>query len=216
MVVPTEPRPTGLREKKREATRRAIQHAVLELATERGFEHVTVEEITAAAHVSPRTFFNYFPSKEEAAVGGFPQLSELRASENFLVEGPGQDIISGLGRLFEAAAEALATDLIVSQRRRELLRKHPVLFAKRMAYLHSFEDEIIELVSERLRTDNPERAENADDLLLRASLLSQIGLSAMRVAYRLWIETSGPHTLAERIAETFQKLDVLLDTRGRS
>ncbi|TFD66724.1 TetR/AcrR family transcriptional regulator [Cryobacterium ruanii] len=52
----------GLRERKRLATRRAIQHAVLTLARERGIDHVTVEDVSRIANMSPRTVFNYFPS----------------------------------------------------------------------------------------------------------------------------------------------------------
>lgn len=202
----------GLRERKRVATRRAIQHAVLELAAERGYEHVTIEEITAAVNVSPRTFFNYFVSKEEAVVGEFPTIANLEAAEIFLAEGPDANILDGLRRLLEAAAVALASDREASQQRRMLLRQHPVLFAKRMAYLHLFENELSELVRKRLTLDNPQLAQDPEDVAQQAGLLGQIGLSAMRFAYRRWIEKEGPQSLADRIRETFQTLDAVLAT----
>src|SRR5699024_1808460 len=58
----------GRREQKKLETRRAIRNAGLDLALENGLESLTVELIAHTAGVSPRTFFNYFASKEDALV----------------------------------------------------------------------------------------------------------------------------------------------------
>jgi len=58
----------GLREHKKAATRAALSWAAIRLTVERGLDNVKVEDIAAAAGVSPRTFNNYFPSKAEAIV----------------------------------------------------------------------------------------------------------------------------------------------------
>ena len=55
-----------LRERKRLAAREALSSAAIRLAMEKGLEHVRVEDIAAEVGVSPRTFNNYFSSKEEA------------------------------------------------------------------------------------------------------------------------------------------------------
>ncbi len=73
---------TGLRERKKRETARAIEVAAVELAAELGLADVTVEAISMRADVTSRTFFNYYASKEDAVLGNSrafprPSLSDL-------------------------------------------------------------------------------------------------------------------------------------------
>src|SRR6476646_7837736 len=64
--MPPEEPPLTLRERKKREARRALAQAALRLTLDRGLENVRVEDIANEVGVSPRTFNNYFSSKEQA------------------------------------------------------------------------------------------------------------------------------------------------------
>jgi AcrR family transcriptional regulator len=69
------------RERRREAMRQRIADGALRLALEHGADAVTVEQISDEADIAPRTFFNYFPSREDALLPAQEaRLEELRAA----------------------------------------------------------------------------------------------------------------------------------------
>src|SRR3954454_1715582 len=82
-AAPLSVEPTGLRERKKQRTRESIASAALDLFGERGYHAATVADIAAAADVSERTVFTYFPTKEDmlfSDLAGFRErLSEALA-----------------------------------------------------------------------------------------------------------------------------------------
>jgi AcrR family transcriptional regulator len=68
----------GLRERKKRATRIALRDAALRLARERGPENVRIQDIADAAGVSPRTYNNYFSSREQAIIAAVTAERERR------------------------------------------------------------------------------------------------------------------------------------------
>jgi len=65
---------TSLRDRKKDATRQAIEDAAWALFTTHGFDETTVQQIAEAANVAPRTFFRYFPNKESVL---YPELDDI-------------------------------------------------------------------------------------------------------------------------------------------
>lgn len=70
--------PQGLRERKKVATREALAAAALRLAQQHGVAGVRVDDIADAAGVSPRTYNNYFSSREQAIVAALAAERSLR------------------------------------------------------------------------------------------------------------------------------------------
>jgi AcrR family transcriptional regulator len=97
----------GLRERKKEQTRRLIADTARGLFAERGFEAVTVAEVARAAGVAEKTVFNYFPTKEELF------YSRLEAFEEELLaavrdRAPGVSILAAVRGFLMASRGVLA------------------------------------------------------------------------------------------------------------
>lgn len=125
MPVATAPS-SGLRATKKAQTRRALHRAALELALEQGPDGVTVEAIAARAEVSPRTFFNYFPSREAAMSVSDPGIADRLAA--LLLARPGDEpITEALRAVLTERVRELAADTEEWRLRRRLAREHPSL-----------------------------------------------------------------------------------------
>jgi AcrR family transcriptional regulator len=196
----------GLRERKRLATRRAIQHAVLTLSREHGIDHVTVEDISRLANVSPRTFFNYFPSKDAALIGDAPGMASAEDVEVFVAAGPNSDVLADLAVLLSKSLQRTEADREIHQLRRTVMKENTYLFGMRMATLRDFEDQLQQIIERRFRADAPERADDPAELNQRALLFTLVAVAAIRHAWRVWAEGDGASPLSERVDASFAEV----------
>jgi AcrR family transcriptional regulator len=104
--------PASLRDRRKDRTRRMIQAEALRLFANKGFDATTIEEIAAAADVAPRTFFRYFPAKEEVVFWADyqPTLAAFvaaRPGDEPAVQALCHGIVDGLAGFYDQDRERL-------------------------------------------------------------------------------------------------------------
>lgn len=132
----------GLRERKKRRTRSALASAALELFAERGYEETTIADIAAAADVSPRTFFSYFPSKEDVLFAEIDdRLDEV--GERLARRAPGESPLEALRRSVFDIMEALVSEQgAYGPVQVRLVLERPGLQARALRRLAETQDEI--------------------------------------------------------------------------
>ncbi|MBB5779685.1 TetR/AcrR family transcriptional regulator [Nonomuraea jabiensis] len=128
----------GLRERKKQRTRRALIEAALRLFDEKGFDETTLAEIAAEADVSTRTFFSYFASKEDVVFYDSARKMEL-AVATLAGRAPGESPGDALLRIVEQSLTWLTTyeELTFedAELRIRLVLKEPTLRARALVML---------------------------------------------------------------------------------
>jgi AcrR family transcriptional regulator len=215
----------SLRERKKLATRRSLRRIALDLVAERGFAHVTVEDIAEAADVSPRTFFNYFPSKEAVLFGADPdRAAALRL--RLLRQSPGESaldalrvVLIGEARAFSEEITELGGDPADWLRRMKAVQADPHVRSARAAHIAMVECVVASALAERLGTD-PER----DPYPV---LLASAAMGVMRAAIAFWASVGGAipldyltdaacRALAEGLPENCALRDIVETARAAS
>src|SRR5690625_79224 len=142
----------GLRERKKRATREALQLAALQLVAERGLDSVTIEDITSEVGVSPRTFFNYFPTREEALVGTDPDLLDRFLTA--LRERPaGEAPLASLRAVLLSDSARIEAARETWRLRTALTAQHPEIFHAAASASARIDSALAEVLAERSGTD---------------------------------------------------------------
>ncbi len=179
----------SLRERKREQTWNAIHQAAAGLAlSHEQIADVSVDAIAEQANVSQRTFFNYFPSKEDAILGQRPPSIDDELAADFVVD-VGDDLVEKVTFLLITVFRD-ATAGSGPNQRRALLRQHPSLVRRGMDHVEDVRHLVQDLVADRL-ADHP-RWRDSPDVADAAQLIVLTANAIMRAAVPELLNASDP------------------------
>ena len=198
------PRSDGLRERKKQETRKALSQAALRLVLERGLENVLVEDIASAANVSPRTFNNYFSSKVEAICAiRMDRAKEIGAT---LHARPSDEplwdaLTAAVLEHYEGADQTLDEQ---QMSRIRLLGTAPELRGETLRISAAMQTALAQAVADRTGTD-------IDQHMLPMILAGAI-TAATSVALRRWLDADPPRPLRPLLEQALRQLTTALNT----
>ena len=162
--------------------RDALVAAAFQLFLERGYEQTTVDDIVALAGVGRRSFFRYFPSKEDVV---FPDHERCLADMTaFLADSGDED--EPVQRVCEAARLVLrmyAENPTFSVQRYRLTKKVPGLRAYELSVVWRYERALAEYLRARFASRR--------DGTLQADVIAAAVVAAHNNALRSWLRSDG-------------------------
>ncbi|MGO9161158.1 MAG: TetR family transcriptional regulator [Streptosporangiaceae bacterium] len=190
--------PEGLRERKKLATRHGLAVAAIRLAVERGLDNFLVEDIAAAAGVSPRTFNNYFASKYEA-ICALPADRGRLIGAALRARPAGEPLWQAITRAVldqhAAADRAPDPEWIAGVR---LVIRSPALQGEFLKSQYVMREALAAAIAERTGTD----AERD----MYPKIVAGAVVSAAGVAMEQWLRAEPPVPLAPLMAQALRQL----------
>ena len=184
----------GLRERKKQKTRESIQRMALRLFEKQGYQETTIEQIAAAAEISPSTFFNYFPTKEDVVL--FDAYDPV-AIRMFLERPKDEPLNVGLRKVLESLAATFEGDERMLLARGRFFLEVPELRARMWDEVERTQSLIVEMLAER-------SGRRPEDFELRVT--ARIVIAALLEASKEWMRSNGRTGL---VALTNRALDVV-------
>jgi AcrR family transcriptional regulator len=190
--------PPGLRARKKARTREAIVDAALDLFERKGFEATTVEDIAAAADVSPRTFFRYFETKFDVVLAKNVEKGE-GLGELIAARPAGETPLEAVRQVIQAQLSAMVEDTDdVALRELKVVMRTPELRTRALDHFHEHQTELLEVIAARLGV--------SEDALPAHVLAGVIGTSLWAVVDRWVAGGAHPEQLTPMIDEAFDML----------
>ncbi|RAJ82382.1 TetR family transcriptional regulator [Streptomyces sp. PsTaAH-137] len=162
--------------------REVLAEAAFQLYLERGFERTTVDDIVARAGVGRRSFFRYFPSKEDAV---FPDHESCLADMTAFLDGAGDDsdaveVVCDGARI---VLRMYAANPEFSVQRYRLTREVPGLRTYELSVVRRYERTLAGYLRRRWS--------DAADGALRAEVVAASVVAAHNNGLRSWLRSGG-------------------------
>jgi mycofactocin system transcriptional regulator len=178
----------------RAETRRRIEQAALGLFARKGFDRVTVAEITEAAGIGRRTFFRHFPSKADPVWGDFDGHVRRLAALLDATE-PGRPVLAAIASAYVKVNDYAEEELPLLRERMRLILREPALLAHSQLRYATVDDVVARYVGGR-------GGPAADGLLPR--LVATTARAAATTAFEAWLAGCAP-SLAAALRTAFDE-----------
>ncbi len=166
---------------KKAPMREVLAQAAFQLFLERGFERTTVDDIVARAGVGRRSFFRYFPSKEDAV---FPDHERCLAEmTQFLATADDGDPVGAVADAARIVLRMYAANPEFSVQRYRLTREVPGLRTYELSVVRRYEQTLAGHLRSRFGADG--------DGALRAEVIAASVVAAHNNGLRLWLRSGG-------------------------
>jgi len=190
---------TGLRERKKARTREALSEAAIARFARQGFDGTTVEEIAEACEVSPRTFFRYFPTKEDVLFADAAARRERLLS--VIAERPvGEPAFTALCAAMRTLTADYRDDRDALVARSKIVAASPHLQAYKAEHQHGWEADVVDVLERRAFAQH--EAVRRDELVL----VTAVTTAALRVALDAWVADASAPDLGVLLDDAFARL----------
>jgi AcrR family transcriptional regulator len=188
----TETTPQSIRERTRRIAQTELTVVAQDLFLEHGYEDTTVDQIAAAAGMSKRTFFRYFPSKEDLVIGKYDLVGDRMVQA--LDDRPaGEPVWESLRRVFDLFLGYVQDDdqRARSEAMEHIIRSSPQLNARYLDKMQRMQDLLVGRVASRL----PVQAVTPDDP--RPAAIVGAAFACMQAARVAWLSSDQSRPFAD-------------------
>lgn len=200
----SESRPVTMRERTRRIAQTELTVVAQDLFLEHGYEQTTVDQIAAAAGMSKRTFFRYFPSKDDLVIGKYDLFGD-RMADALDARPEDEPVWESLRRVFDIALDYVQDD---HQRARNdameaIVRSTPQLYAGYLEKMQRIQQLLIGRVAVRIGSDGAAGEEDP-----RAAAIVGAAFACMQAARASWFASDQAGTFDQMLDNAMGALTV--------